>query len=79
MARRKKHPRLPNGLGSIRYLGRHRKHPYAVHPPQSQIWSLSATACWQTSRRTAMRKTPKKNPAPPFLTYMSSSSTENMG
>lgn len=33
MARRKKHPRLPNGLGSIRYLGRHRKHPYAVHPP----------------------------------------------
>lgn len=33
MARRKKHPRLPNGLGSIRYLGRNRKHPYAVHPP----------------------------------------------
>lgn len=33
MARRKKHPRLPNGWGSIRYLGKGRRNPYAVHPP----------------------------------------------
>ena len=33
MPKRKKHPRLPNGYGSIRYLGNSRKNPYAVHPP----------------------------------------------
>lgn len=33
MATRKKHQRLPNGYGSIRYLGKRRKNPYAVHPP----------------------------------------------
>ena len=33
MPRRKKHSRLPNGYGSIRYLGKNRKNPYAVHPP----------------------------------------------
>ncbi len=33
MPRRKKHPRLPNGYGSIRYLGKNRRNPYAVHPP----------------------------------------------
>lgn len=33
MARRKKYPRLPNGFGSIRYLGKGRRNPYAVHPP----------------------------------------------
>lgn len=33
MPKRKKHPRLPNGYGSIRYLGKSRKNPYAVHPP----------------------------------------------
>lgn len=33
MPRRPKHPRLPNGYGSIRYLGKSRKNPYAVHPP----------------------------------------------
>lgn len=33
MSRRKKFPRLPSGYGSIRYLGRGRELPYAVHPP----------------------------------------------
>ena len=33
MPRRPKHPRLPNGYGSIRYLGKSRKNPFAVHPP----------------------------------------------
>lgn len=33
MAKRKKYPRLPNGFGTIRYLGKGRRNPYAVHPP----------------------------------------------
>lgn len=33
MKKKKKHPVLPNGYGSIRYLGKSRKNPYAVHPP----------------------------------------------
>lgn len=33
MAKRKKYPRLPNGFGSIRYLGKGRRNPYAIHPP----------------------------------------------
>lgn len=33
MPKRKKHPRLPNGYGSIRFLGKSRKNAYAVHPP----------------------------------------------
>ena len=33
MPTRKKHPRLPNGYGSIRYLGKRRRNAYAVHPP----------------------------------------------
>lgn len=33
MATRKKHQRLPNGYGSIRYLGKGRRNAYAVHPP----------------------------------------------
>ena len=33
MARRKKHPRLPNGYGSIKYLGKNRRNPYGVYPP----------------------------------------------
>lgn len=36
MARRKKHPKLPNGFGSIRYLGSGRRNPYAVHPPAQE-------------------------------------------
>lgn len=30
---RKKRTRLPNGFGTIRYLGKGRRNPYAVHPP----------------------------------------------
>ena len=30
---KRKHPRLPNAFGSIRYLGKGRTNPYAVHPP----------------------------------------------
>lgn len=33
MPKRKKHPRLPNSFGSIRYLGPNRTNSYAVHPP----------------------------------------------
>lgn len=33
MAKRKKHPRLPNGYGQIRYLGKNRRNPYGVYPP----------------------------------------------
>lgn len=37
MARRKKYPKLPNGYGSIRYLGKGRRNPYAVHPPTKEF------------------------------------------
>ena len=33
MARRKKHMKLPNNFGSIKYLGNGRRRPYAVYPP----------------------------------------------
>lgn len=33
---RRKHPRLPNGYGSIRYLGKNRKNPYAVLAPPTK-------------------------------------------
>lgn len=33
MAKRKKYPRLPNGYGSIKYLGKNRRNPYGVYPP----------------------------------------------
>lgn len=36
MRKRHKHPVLPNGYGSIRYLGKNRKNPYAVHPPATE-------------------------------------------
>ena len=36
MARRKKHPKLPNGFGSIKYLGKGRYKPYGVYPPVTQ-------------------------------------------
>ena len=35
--KRKKHPALPNGFGSIRYLGENRRNPYAVHPPTTEF------------------------------------------
>ena len=36
MAKRKRHQRLPSGWGSIRYLGKGRRNPYAVHPPATE-------------------------------------------
>ena len=37
--RRKKYPKLPNGYGSISYLGSGRRNPYAVYPPASEYYS----------------------------------------
>lgn len=37
MAKRKRYPKLPNGYGSIRYLGKNRRNPYAVHPPTTEF------------------------------------------
>lgn len=37
MPKRKKHPKLPSGWGSIRYLGKGRRNPYAVHPPCTEV------------------------------------------
>lgn len=37
MAKRKKYPKLPNGFGSIKYLGKNRRNPYAVHPPTKEF------------------------------------------
>lgn len=37
MARRKKYPKLPNGYGSFKYLGKGRRSPYAVHPPTTEF------------------------------------------
>lgn len=37
MAKRKKYPKLPNGYGSIKYLGKGRRNPYAVHPPTKEF------------------------------------------
>lgn len=37
MAKRKKYPKLPNGYGSIKYLGAGRRNPYAVHPPTTEF------------------------------------------
>lgn len=36
MAKRKKHPRLPNGYGQIRFLGKNRRNPYGVYPPAKE-------------------------------------------
>ena len=35
--KRKMHPRIPKGYGSIKYLGKDRKHPYAVYAPQYHL------------------------------------------
>lgn len=37
MPKRKKYPKLPNDCGSIRYLGKGRRNPYAVHPPTTSF------------------------------------------
>ena len=39
MARHKRRMKLPNGFGSIKYLGSGRRNPYAVYPP---------VTCWNT-------------------------------
>lgn len=36
MAKRKKYPKLPNGFGSIKYLGKGRTNPYAVYPASKE-------------------------------------------
>ena len=36
MAKRKKYPKLPNGYGSISYLGSGRRNPYCVREPSNQ-------------------------------------------
>lgn len=36
MARRKKYPRLPNGYGSISFLGKGRRNPYCVREPSTE-------------------------------------------
>lgn len=38
MAKRKRRMKLPNGFGSIKYLGSGRRNPYAVYPP-AETWS----------------------------------------
>lgn len=37
MPKRKKYLKLPNGYGSIKYLGKNRRNPYAVHPPAKEV------------------------------------------
>ena len=37
MPKRKKYPKLPNGYGSIKYLGKGRRNAYAVHPPTKEF------------------------------------------
>lgn len=34
---KKKYPKLPNGFGSIKYLGSNRRNPFAVHPPTTEF------------------------------------------
>lgn len=51
MPKRKKYMRLPNAFGSIRYLGKGRSMPYAVHPPCTQrddkgIYVRPAALCY---------------------------------
>lgn len=36
MPRRKKYPKLPNGYGQIRYLGKGRRNSYGVYPPATE-------------------------------------------
>lgn len=40
MAKKQKHPNLPNGFGSIRRLSGNRTNPYAVHPPVTEYTDL---------------------------------------
>ena len=42
--KRKSYPRLPNGFGSIRYLGKGRKNPYAVLAPSTSTYKNGESA-----------------------------------
>lgn len=42
MTKHKKHMKLPNGYGSIKYLGANRRRPYAVYPPVTR-YALNGT------------------------------------
>ena len=42
--KRKTYPRLPNGFGSIRYLGKGRRNPYAVLAPSTSMYSNGESA-----------------------------------
>lgn len=46
MAKRKKYPKLPNGFGTIRYLGKGRRKPYAVHPPTNDLSKRQPALCY---------------------------------
>lgn len=37
MPKRKKYPKLPNGYGSIKYLGKGRRNAYGVYPPTTEF------------------------------------------
>lgn len=42
MPRKKKYPKLPNGYGQIRYLGKGRRNPYGVYPPATEEYGSGA-------------------------------------
>lgn len=42
MPKRKKYPKLPNGYGQIRYLGKGRRNPYGVYPPATEEYDNGA-------------------------------------
>lgn len=41
MAKRRKRMKLPNGFGTIKYLGEGRRNPYAVYPPVTEYTATS--------------------------------------
>ena len=53
--------RLPSGFGSVRYLGKGRRNPYAVHPPESSAKTLQSQSrrppalCYVCSRETGIK------------------------
>lgn len=57
--KRAKHPRLPSGYGTIRYLGKGRRNPYAVHPPSTEFdenghYKLKPALCYVQNWITGM-------------------------
>lgn len=42
MRKSKKYPKLPNGYGQIRYLGKGRRNPYGVYPPATEEYDSGA-------------------------------------